>query len=98
MKRYRATICWISKQKGGRSTIPSGDKYAPIIKVCKIEPNTSDFWSIFVVNEKIISKSKTIATLKYLSDFAPDNLCEGDKFELYEGPNLVATGTITHQL
>lgn len=97
MEKYKAKIFWIRAEDGGRTTIPQGDKYAPIIKVLG-EAYFEEFWSAFVVNVKYIGENITEATIEYLSELAPNNLRENVEFELYEGAKNVAKGTIVHRI
>jgi len=99
-KIMNAKIKWLTKEQGGRQTLPQGDKYAPIIRIAnpilKSSPwlDKDDAWSLFVENKKSISDYETIAEIRYLSDKAPDNLKKDVKFELYEGNKLVASGVV----
>lgn len=97
-KRFKAIIYWLPEKQGGRKEIPTGDKYAPIIKVKGSAFMADEFWSIFVLNTNFLQKNETIAELEYLSSRAPNNLKEGVKFELFEGRKLVAKGTILEEL
>lgn len=98
MKKYKARIYWLSKKEGGRTTIPFGDKYAPIIKLPGVSIFSDATWSIFVENTKNIGENETEATVHYLSSFAPDNLRKNSKFELYEGVKMVAKGIIIQEI
>lgn len=96
---YLAKINWLSEKEGGRKSIPTGDKYAPIIvmkdKCLNLnEPN----WSLFVNNLEKINTLETIAEVKYLSELAPNNLGIGKEFKLYEGAKKVANGIIIKSL
>ena len=99
-KALMAKIQWLKAEQGGRKTLPSGDKYAPIIRITKptLKPkpwlDTNGAWSLFVENKSAVSDFETIAEVRYLSEKAPDNLNKGVEFELYEGSKLVATGII----
>ena len=94
MKEYRAIISWKTAQNGGRKTLPTGSKYAPIIKVEQEQCNDDSEWSILVTIRSILSKQQTIACMRYLSTSAPDKLKIGDKFSLLEGNRVIATGMI----
>lgn len=95
MKEKKAEIFWVSSEKGGRKSLPFGDKYAPFIidKGQCLETQT-ELWSVFVINKTSIDKSITIANLRYVSEKAPNKLVYGYEFDLYEGPKKVATGKI----
>ena len=96
-KIFETRICWLSEKQGGRKDIPFGDKYAPIIKITKPSYETNEFWSVFVINKKVLSKNETLSNIKYLSDVAPDNLFEGVEFMLYEGKKQVANGVVLRE-
>ena len=95
-KTFTAKINWRPANMGGRKTLPEGDCYGPIIlrEGDDIEnPADKAYWSILV---KIIevTDTTTIAKMKYLTPFAPDNLFVGTAFRLYEGKREVATGVV----
>ena len=91
---FEARICWLKKEHGGRAEMPTGDKYAPIIRITKPEVVSDGFWSVFVVNKVLLDENETISNIKYLSDSAPNNLFSGVEFLLYEGAKLVAKGIV----
>ncbi len=97
-KRFESRICWLSKEQGGRQGIPFGDKYAPIIKITKPLVQSNDFWSVFVTNIKLLCENETLSNIRYLSEFAPDDLSAGVEFMLYEGNKNVATGVIVREI
>lgn len=98
MKRiYESRIYWLSETEGGRKEIPTGDKYAPIIKIKNPLFESDDFWSVFVINKVVLDKNETLANMEYLSDIAPNNLAKGIEFALYEGPKMVAQGTVLRE-
>ncbi len=86
-------IIWISKSEGGRQTLPTSEKYGPIIKITGSDNNDPN-WSLIVNITNVISEIETIAEIYYLSDRAPNNLHKGVRFSLLEGKKLVATGVI----
>lgn len=97
-RKFEAYIRWLSEAQGGRKDVPFGDKYAPIIKITKPSFESNDFWSVFVINKKVISKSETLAHMEYLSDVAPNNLSVGVEFMLYEGKRNVASGVVLREI
>lgn len=97
-RKFEAKICWLTEIQGGRKEIPSGDKYAPIIKIINPPFESSDFWSVFVINKKLLSKNETLSNMEYLSDMAPDNLSVGVEFMLYEGKKAVASGVVLGEI
>ena len=98
MKKFEAIIYWIPKTKGGRKNIPSGDKYAPIIKVTNSSVESDDCWSAFITNKKMISQNKTLSDIEYLSNMAPNNLSSNVEFVLFEGRKLVAHGIVLQEI
>ena len=97
-RRFEAKICWLPETQGGRKEIPFGDKYAPIIKITKPLVESNDFWSVFVINKKVLYKNITLSNMEYLSDVAPDNLFTGVEFMLYEGKKKVASGVVLREV
>ena len=90
---YIAEISWLKPEEGGRkSQIPfHTNKYAPQIRFDGLQGS----WSVVVCNYKKIEEFKTLAKLHYLNEeCAPNNLCVGLEFTLYEGCNMVAQGII----
>lgn len=97
-RRFEARIYWLSETEGGRKDIPIGDKYAPIIKITKPMFISDDFWSVFVVNKRVLNKKETLSNLEYLSEIAPNNLSKGVEFMLYEGKRTVARGIVLREI
>lgn len=97
-KRFEAKICWLSEAQGGRKELPFGDKYAPIIQITKPLFESIEFWSVFVINKKVLCENETLAHMEYLSDAASDNLFPGVEFKLYEGPKVVASGVVLREI
>lgn len=84
--------------QGGRREIPTGDKYAPIIKISNMKANPEEVWSIVVINKERLSEQETMSEMRYLSEIAPDNLKEGTEFCLYEGRKMIARGEILREI
>lgn len=97
-RKFEAKICWLCETQGGRKDIPFGNKYAPIIKITKPRFESDDFWSVFVINKKVLCKNETLSNMEYLSDVAPDNLSVGVEFMLYEGEKTVARGVVLREI
>ncbi len=97
-RRFEAKICWLPETQGGRKDIPFGDKYAPIIKITKPLFESNDFWSVFIINKKMLCENETLSNMEYLSDVAPDNLSVGVEFILYEGKKAVASGIVLREI
>lgn len=68
--------------------------YAPQIVLEKEERNAGIGWSAFVINKEISEDRVSIADILLLSEKYPYPLNIGQKFELYEGNRLVATGKV----
>ena len=90
----KAQINWTPVEIGGRKNImPIGMRYCPII-VFDSEQSGDTLWSAVVLNTSIQDRTST-ADISYLSDKAPFHLLQsGSKFQLYEGPRMVAEGAI----
>ena len=92
--RCVAKIYWIKKENGGKITIPFTNMYAPQIVLEIEERNAGIGWSAFVINKEISEDRVSIADILLLSEKYPYPLNIGQKFELYEGNRLVATGKV----
>lgn len=97
-KRFEAIIYWLSEKEGGRKTMPTGDKYAPMIKITTPLLELEENWSIFVFNKQFLGRNKTLSEVEYLSDIAPDNLSNDVEFELFEGKKLVGKGIVLREI
>ena len=111
MKTMKAKIIWLFEKKRIPPVIDEKERitarsYAPIVVFEGQydrpiwEGNTSSvpLWSSVVFNENIIGK-ESISTITYLVEEAPFELMKvGAKFELYEGANKVAIGTIIEEI
>jgi hypothetical protein len=100
MIKKKATIEWVPQNDGGRLLPPIGTgnpSYAAVVHfVDENWPHTSGSWSLVV--EKDESQSTEyhwLADVHYLVANAPhESLCQGRRFELYEGQKCVARGPI----
>jgi len=95
-QKFLAIINWLSKEQGGRGNIPPiGSRFGCIIVAKGVQLNLNEAcWSLIIeINEKS-SKFETIANVYYLSDEAPNKLCKGYEFDLYDGTKFVANGII----
>ena len=90
----KAQIKWTPVEIGGRKKImPVGMKYCPII-IFDSEQSGDTHWCAEIYNTSIKDRTST-ADISYLSDNAPFHLLQpGSKFQLYEGPRMVAEGAI----
>lgn len=96
--RFLARICWLSEEQGGRKSLPFGTKYVPILKLEEDVLGFEENWSAYIFNKKSLSENETISEVEYFSEFAPDNLQEKVRFQLYEGKKIVANGIILNKI
>lgn len=92
-----AKVYWRTQDEGGRSVLPVGAFYAPIIKTdspCFETFEDGEYWSAFVKITEILEENVTMAEIRYLSELAPNKLKKGVTFRIYEGKKIVATGTV----
>ncbi len=93
-----AKIRWLTKVEGGRAAPPSGSGPRPYTTVVRFDGDAwpaDDTWSLVV--DKIESEGDYgwTAQVRFLVPEAPtEKLFSGQRFELYEGTKLVATGTL----
>lgn len=94
-KVVKAKVCWIPHKKGGRlAPPPQGTKYCPLVFFGE-SVNQTNNWSADIICGYFDSNLCGIVDFSFLSEKAPyQYLYSGNKFELYEGPKLVARGEI----
>lgn len=94
-KTKKAKIFWLAEEDGGRKTPPlAGTRYCPIIQF-ESDKGEHELWSADFVTSHIDDDGSSIVDISYLADNAPvENLYSGNKFRLFEGNKLVATGEI----
>ena len=111
MKTARAKITWLLDKKRIPPVLDEKDRktcnsYAPIIvfkgqydrPIWAGRTTTAPVWSSVILNESINDKA-SISTITYLVDEAPFELLKiGAEFELFEGSNKVAFGTIIEKI
>jgi translation elongation factor EF-Tu-like GTPase len=93
----KAKIYWLSKEEGGRNSPPAGKRYSTVARFEEDGANwPNEAWSVLVGLDELPSVSlETIATIKFLSPEAPENLLQiGNQFEILEGRHVVAKGII----
>jgi hypothetical protein len=89
----KARLSWIPMSSGGRSILPVGIRYCPLLVMSRGD-DTGVSWSASVFNKEI-DGGDSIATVAYLVDNAPHHLLkEGAEFALYEGQKIVAQGVV----
>lgn len=89
-----AEIEWIKYENGGKKKIPAlNDKFYSHIKLNCHEELFN--WSFVIINIEFITELKTFSKVDFLMNHAPQDLLEKNtKFQIYEGPKLVAHGVI----
>lgn len=92
-----ADITWLTFDQGGRRALPTTQPYRCIIRF-QDDPNRKfGTWDVeveFVERPRVGRRSK--ATLSFISDAAPIRLLRGgSRFELTEGPKVVAQGEVS---
>ena len=90
---FCAIVNWIKESKGGRKTIPYGNRYWPQVVVHGAN-NSEPNHSIILRNINGISKHKTMAFVRYVFPGNPNELDVNISFDVYEGSRKVATGKI----
>ena len=93
-QKVKAEINWTPESEGGRKKVmPVDMRYCPVM-VAKPLEITGSTWSVAIINKSIDGLFST-ADLSFMSPDAPhETLTVGLEFDLYEGPNLVASGKI----
>jgi len=93
-----ARIQWISPAAGGRKQLPTGPRYTTVARFERQgDAWTKDAWSLVI---KFIGPPDQalchLAKVRFLVENGPGGwLEEGSKFELMEGPKVVARGVVT---
>jgi len=93
----KAKIQWLTPESGGRKTPPLGPKYSTVARFIDIsEKWPKEAWSIVAEFIKPTdSNNCTIVKLSFLVDTGPEYLLySGSRFDLFEGPRIVATGEV----
>ena len=88
----KARICWVPHKEGGRlAPPPAGTRYSPLVFFENVKEQ-SDTWSADFVCTDLDENHCSIVDFSYLFGDAPiQNLSTGNRFRLYEGPNLSRT-------
>jgi hypothetical protein len=90
-----AKVHWVPREEGGRTSLPTGKRYATIARFPE-DTGTwlQEAWSIVLEFDEPPSAqgNPSIAKARFLVGQAPvDRLKPGRAFELYEGKKKVAT-------
>jgi hypothetical protein len=93
-KSVIAKVQWVSPQEGGRTSLPTGKKYATIARFPE-DTGTwlQEAWSIVLECDEppAAQGNPSLAKARFLARQAPvDRLKPGRAFELYEGNKKVA--------
>ncbi len=106
MKVVKVKINWFFEKRRIPPVIEEKERkkyrsYSPIIIIKGQylgDWQNQPLWSSIIFNDEISGK-ESIAKLTYLADEAPYELLQvGAEFELFEGPNKVASGVILEEL
>ena len=93
----RARICWLKPEEGGRMSPPLGPSYSTVARFrdAKIDW-PAEAWSLVLdLPDPVDASLCTIANVRFLSPEGPVALLRpGGVFELFEGRQRVAIGTI----
>jgi hypothetical protein len=93
----KARICWIEKEAGGRENPPPGPRYSTVARFEEGKDKwTREAWSVVVEFHDPPDESLCmIADVSLLNPDGPTTLFHrGSRFELYEGRQVVARGTV----
>lgn len=92
----KAMISWVPFEKGGRSMVPAGPTYSTLVRFDQEKGWPAHAWSLRVEFIRSYADGKYLyARVGFVSPDAPhDLLQEASRFQLYEGPQLVATGVV----
>jgi hypothetical protein len=96
-KRTLAQIQWIKPESGGRKKPPDGPSYSAVARFARQGSDwTKNAWSLVL---EFVSAPDAelhqLARVRFLATEGPTAwLVVGEKFELLEGPRVVATGII----
>lgn len=95
-RTIEAMISWVPREKGGRREPPVGPTY---MTVAHFEGDTTwprEAWTLVVKPRKLLRGGHyMVADVAFLADQAPSHLLRrGNRFQLFEGPRLVATGIV----
>lgn len=93
----RARIQWVSPENGGRQSPPTDPRYSTVARFEDIKDKwPNEAWSIVAeFLEEMNSTRSVIVDLRFLVENGPKNLLyPGSKFDLFEGPRLVAKGEV----
>ena len=92
-----ARIRWLSSRDGGRTRPPIGPTYTTVARFAhQGDQWAKDAWSLVIeFLERPDQDLCHLAKVRFLAENSPSGwLEEGSEFELLEGPNVVARGTI----
>jgi len=99
----RAFVNWIPYEKGGRRNPPTGEEPPVYWAAVKFSRDLDDEppangWALNVRLIELIDPFRWVSNVQFRVDDAPHELlCDGARFELYEGRKKVATGQVFEQ-
>jgi hypothetical protein len=94
-KVMQAEIRWVHASEGGKTHFPiKWDRYNPLVEFENDIKKEGTTWSSDMTFLEV-NDEYSIVEFSYLVDEAPyENMHQGHKFKLFEGPKLVARGII----
>lgn len=92
----KAKIQWLTPNKGGRKASPPGPKYSTVARFEDIKEKwPKEAWSVVAEFIEQTDNNSTIVNLGFLVDSGPEYLLySGSRFDLFEGPQIVAVGEV----
>jgi hypothetical protein len=95
MKTAQANVKWLTRSEGGRTNPPVPPTYCGIVQF-EGEDISEEAWDLCLTFYEPVDQSMiTLAEVKYRVDSAPsERLVPGARFQLLEGPRVVARGII----
>jgi hypothetical protein len=91
----RARVCWVTKAEGGREKPPTSSRYVAPARFDKEKDRfPAESWSLVLyLSNPPDEYGCSVADVRFLSPAGPSRLLQtGSKFELFDGPNVVARG------
>ena len=96
----KAKISWIPASAGGRKRLPRGPIYSTVASFEDDWGQSPLSWSIIAefLQAPDPKSGCTLANIRFLAPNAPLALLHpGSRFQLFEGPRLVATGEVSRE-
>lgn len=91
---HKVKIKWIDQKDGGRKSPPSLGKYFSVARFPEDTQWQNNAWSVVFILESLEENSNgcySIGLVDFIMENAPkERLYIHDKFDIYEGPKMVA--------